>query len=423
MYFSPAFVLAALPFLTAATPVSEALKARSSSTGISLSKRPGLRNDDGTVNTAVLRSSQALSISKIAKGFAAYEKNIGSPHPLAAGLSAALPSKRDDGSGSDPLVDYGAQLWFGSISVGTPATIYTVDFDTGSSDLFLPGPDCGVSCKDHTAYNPSNSSTSAKVGQPFSLTYGDGSSVSGDQYTDTVTIAGLSATNQTLGAASTYSTSFESTSFPADGLMGMGFKSISDYGANPVFQTLVAEGQVDQPVFSFKLSSSHAELFLGGTDNSDVSGDFTYVPVTEEGYWQVDLDSVALNGNTTVSQISSIIDTGTTQILGDTTNVAAIYAQIPGAALAPEEGDGIYTIPCDFNSTLSLTFGGTAFSVNASTFNLGQLSSNDSSTCIGGLGAQSQLTNRFWVVGDVFLQNVYTEFDVGNSQVGFATLV
>lgn len=63
MYFSPAFVLAALPFLTAATPVSEVLKARSSSTGISLSKRPGLRNDDGTVNTAVLRSSQALSIS------------------------------------------------------------------------------------------------------------------------------------------------------------------------------------------------------------------------------------------------------------------------------------------------------------------------------------------------------------------------
>lgn len=62
-----------------------------------------------------------------------------------------------------------------------------------------------------------------------------------------------------------------------------------------------------------------------------------------QGYWQVDMDSVSLNGNQTVSQISSIIDTGTTQILGDTANVAAIYAQIPGAALAPEEGDGIYT--------------------------------------------------------------------------------
>lgn len=62
-----------------------------------------------------------------------------------------------------------------------------------------------------------------------------------------------------------------------------------------------------------------------------------------KGYWQVDLDSVSVNGNETVSQLSSIIDTGTTQILGDTDNVAAIYSQISGAAEATELGDGLYT--------------------------------------------------------------------------------
>jgi Eukaryotic aspartyl protease len=35
------------------------------------------------------------------------------------------------------------------------------------------------------------------------------------------------------------------------------------------------------------------------------------------------------------------------------------------------------------------------------------------------------LTGRdtaFWVLGDVFLQNVYTAWDVGNGRIGFADL-
>lgn len=95
---------------------------------------------------------------------------------------------------------------------------HLVDFDTGSSDLFLPGPDCGSTCSGHTKYDPSSSSTSSDVGKSFSLQYGDGSTVSGEQWTDTVSIAGLTAKKQTLGAAKQYSSGFESSQFPADGL-------------------------------------------------------------------------------------------------------------------------------------------------------------------------------------------------------------
>lgn len=64
--------------------------------------------------------------------------------------------------------------------------------------------------------------------------------------------------------------------------MGMAYQSISDYNSPPLFQTLVAQCQVTQPRFAFKLAESGAELYLGGTNPELYKGFFTYVPVTDE---------------------------------------------------------------------------------------------------------------------------------------------
>lgn len=87
--------------------------------------------------------------------------------------------------------------------------------------------------------------------------------------------------DQTLGVASEYSSSFAVDRFPPDGLMGMGFQSISAYNANTVFENLVAQGQTGEPVFSFKLAASGAELYLGGANSALYTGDFSYTPVTQ----------------------------------------------------------------------------------------------------------------------------------------------
>ena len=68
---------------------------------------------------------------------------------------------------------------------------YTVQFDTGSSDLFVPSSKCGASCEGHKSYNPSASSTSKDLGKTFKLSYLSNASVFGEQYSDVVTIAGL----------------------------------------------------------------------------------------------------------------------------------------------------------------------------------------------------------------------------------------
>lgn len=412
MHFSLATILAVVPLLVSAAPTTQKPRVT-----IPLSKRTNVYRSDGSVDIDALKLHAAHSTAKILRGFNTYERNAGQRHPLSLGIENV---KRE--VGHDALTDEQSQLWIGTISVGTPAVEYTVDFDTGSSDLFLPGKDCDSTCSGHTLYDPSASSTSKDVGQTFSLQYGDGSTVSGEQFTDTVTISGLTVDTQTLGAASQYSSGFESSNFPADGLMGMGFQSISEYNAPPVFQSLISAGQTDKGVFAMKLAADGSELTLGGLNSELYTGDVTYVPVSQEGYWQTNFDALNVGGQGVVSSTACIVDSGTTLVIGDTQNVAAFYAQIPGAQDATSTlGAGFYTFPCD--STLpavSFTLGGQDFPMtNSLNFGPASQGSND---CVGSIIGDSSIGSQFWILGDAFMTNYYTVFDVDNAQVGFARL-
>ncbi|KAI0081507.1 acid protease [Panus rudis PR-1116 ss-1] len=411
-----AFVISSLCLLSAfASPVEQEHQGLQ----IALTKRSALTGIDGLADIKAILEEILDTQAKLKNGFDAYKRNTGSQHPLDEGMSL-LPS--DSGlsrraTGADPLTDeQGGSLWQGGVSVGTPLQNYTVDFDTGSSDLFLPSSTCRTNCKGHKTYNPSSSSTAADRHKTFTLQYGDGSQVAGEQYTDTVSIAGLTATNQAIGAASTYSSGFAPGNFPPDGLLGMGYQSISEYNSPPFFQTLVAQGKTTQPVFAFKLAETGSELFLGGVNSKLYTGSFTYAPVTVQAYWQVNMDSVIVNNKTPVKgPVAAIIDTGTTLIIGDSKNVAALYSAIPGSRLS---SDGYYSFPCSSTPTVKLSYGGKAFAIAPSLFNLGR-ESFASNYCVGAVVPADE---SFWVVGDTFLQNVYTAFDLGKNRVGFANL-
>ncbi len=138
-----------------------------------------------------------------------------------------------------------------------------------------------------------------------------------------------------------------------------------------------------------------------------------------QGYWQVLMNAVSANGVVAASNLQAVIDTGTTLIIGDTNSVRALYARIPGSKDASNTiGAGFYTFPCNSIPNISMTFGGTAFPISPSLFNLGRVS-RGSNDCVGAILGQNQ---RFWIVGDTFLQGVYTAFDLGNNRVGFPTL-
>ncbi|BGP13106.1 hypothetical protein JCM10213v2_001025 [Rhodosporidiobolus nylandii] len=309
-------------------------------------------------------------------------------------------------------------LWAGYLSIGTPPKQFLIDFDTGSGDLWVPSSSCTSSaCSNKRKYNPSSSSSSVRQnGQTFSIQYGDGSSTSGPAYKDTVTIGGIVATGQTLGAASSLSDSFGSD--PEDGLMGMGYQSLSQLRSPPVFQTLVAQGKVSAPQFSFKLAKSGSELYLGGMNSAlYVAGTTQWTPVVSQAYWSVE-GGVNVNGAAvSTPSMPLIVDSGTTIIVAPPKWASAFWAAVPGAQTY---GSSYYTFPCNSPPAVSFTFSGSTQQYNLNHFNLGRTSAN-SGRCVGSIVSEDIGINGV-IVGDNFMREVYTTFDLGSNRVGFSKL-
>ena len=101
----------------------------------------------------------------------------------AGNRSTVFPQKRAGATLTDQDND---SLWSGAVTIGSPAQSFTVTFDTGSSDLWVPSSSC-KSCGQHNKYTASKSSQSKKHKGSFQISYGDGSTASGTPYTDTGT--------------------------------------------------------------------------------------------------------------------------------------------------------------------------------------------------------------------------------------------
>ncbi|KAL0442956.1 UNVERIFIED_CONTAM: Aspartic proteinase [Sesamum latifolium] len=229
-----------------------------------------------------------------------------------------LRGKLGDAADTDivALKNYMDAQYFGEIGIGSPPQKFTVIFDTGSSNLWVPSAKCyfSVPCFFHSKYKSSQSSTHKKNGKPAAIHYGTGA-ISGFFSEDNVKVGDLVVKDQEfIEATREPSVTFLVAKF--DGILGLGFQEISVGNATPVWYNMVRQGLVKEPVFSFWLNRNVGKK--RAFDMGDV-----LIDGKESGYCS--------------GGCSAIADSGTSLIAGPTTVVAMINHAIGASGVVSQQ--------------------------------------------------------------------------------------
>lgn len=327
-----------------------------------------------------------------------------SPSLKAAAGRTVARKKRASGTATANS-DQGDLEYLVQVAIGTPPQNLNLDFDSGSADLWVfssetPNPGS------HNLYNPSQSSTSQQMsGETWSIQYADGSGSSGDVYTDTVTVGGLTVQNQAVESAQQVSSQFSSGD--SDGLLGLSFSSINTVSPDQQktwFDNV--QSQLDSPLFVADLRHNAPGSYVFGTIPS-AAQNINYTPVdNSQGFW-------GFSSNVSGRAVNGIADTGTTLLLLDDSIVSAYYQGVSGATNDPNQGGWVFDCSAQLPS-FSFSVGGGQIIIDGSLMNYAA----QGSQCFGGL--QSNGGGGLSIFGDIALKAAYVVFDAGNNQVGWA---
>lgn len=323
--------------------------------------------------------------------------------------------------------------YYGTVTIGTPPQSFSVIYDTGSSNLWVPAKDC-KGCGSHPKFNPASSSTYQQDGKSVNIRYGSGP-VTGTVAEESIGFGGggtihsypfIMVDNNGLGLPYLLG--------KFDGILGLGLSHTSVAGIPAVTDAIKTSKEFgDNNYFSVYLpsdSNTDGEIRFGGMNQNHYNGPVTWFNLTGSGYWEVGMNSYNLDWDQSdlvgarklsvfSSKFSAILDTGTSLIVAPKSEASRIAEQT-GAKSSPLN-PAVYTVDCSQISSLpTLHFnlaGADPISLEPDEYLIQQ-----SGQCILGITGSDMLGDSRWILGDVFLRQRYSIFDFGNQCVGLANL-
>ncbi|RDB20974.1 Chymosin [Hypsizygus marmoreus] len=328
-----------------------------------------------------------------------------------------------------------------SVSVGDQQ--FSVILDTGSSDFWIVSSDCTTpDCTGVQKYYKEQSSSLSLSGTPFTLSYLMGS-VTGNVGFETIEIGRFQISSQVFALANrTLGLGLSTTG--NSGILGLSFPSIAAISlanGDTLLENILSNFDEPDRFFAFKLGSGSGpddltSSFTLGELDSNITSDlnsFSFTPVSKAGadsfnYWKLPLQSLTIDSTTFVLSPSlipdakapiAVLDTGTTLILGPTLDVDAFWRAVnQEGATRKNARTGLWEVKCDRGVSVSFLLGEKGnerpYPVNPSDVNWEEGGSEDG-WCMGGIQPNDGVNSGDWLLGDVFLRNVYVTHHHANS--------
>lgn len=269
----------------------------------------------------------------------------------------------------------------GFSTVGKSLPSIATVFDTASADYLVPGIRCRESqgCKGQNKYGEDG----VDQGTQSITRYINGIEAVGQNYYDSVTVAGLRARKATVVSLRSGYKFPTSDDGQTAAVMGFSFSTISNARRPTYFETLMTEGSVSSNEFSFYFgreqdgSRKSSEMTLGGRNPAHFDPPLTRLTILQRDFWALQLENIKAQNRYMQSPPATgqaTIDTATPIILVPTAIGRQIMAHIPDsftirlASHDPTVPGADFTrtwaIPCDTVIDMAVRFAGTDFPID-----------------------------------------------------------